>query len=414
MADLTAGLGLASVIPFIVLLLAIAILPLVRPHFWQADRNKALVCGLLASPIVFLLLRHHPAALVHAGSDYFSFIVLLGALFIISGGVLVRGDLRATPATNAAILVAGAVLANLIGTTGASMLLIRPLLRTNSERRNTAHLPVFFIFLVSNIGGSLTPLADPPLFLGYLRGVPFFWTFRLLGPWLTAVTLVLAVFLIIELRAYRQETGMALALDRAWIEPLGVDGKVSLLLLGPVAASLFFHSPIREIVMLGAAMVSYAITPAARRAQNRFTFHPISEVAIVFAGIFVTMTPALMLLERHAPELGLTEPWQFFWLTGAVSSFLDNAPSYLAFLSLAQGLDLPGEVIGVPARHLAAISLGAVFMGANSYIGNGPNFMVRTIAERSGVRTPSFFGYMLYAAVILLPIDLLICWLYLR
>ena len=394
----------ASVVPFAALLLAIAILPLSHPHFWERHRNKVLVAALCAAPILVLLLRHDPGGLLHTGREYFSFIVLLGSLFTISGGIFLRGDLRATPAVNTAFLAAGAVLANLVGTTGASMLLIRPLLRTNSERQHTRHIPIFFIFLVSNIGGSLTPLGDPPLFLGYLRGVPFFWTLGLLAPWLATVGLVLAAFLAFELRAHRRETRAALRLDAAEVEPLGLDGKRNLLCLAAVAGAVFLPTPRRETVMLAAAAASYIVTPRANHARNNFNFGPIAEVAILFAGIFVTMVPALALLETHASSFGITRPWQFFWLTGGLSSFLDNAPTYLTFLSLAQGLGLPGEVAGVPEAILRAVSLGAVFMGANSYIGNGPNFMVKAIADQSGLKMPSFFGYMAYSVGILVPI----------
>jgi Na+/H+ antiporter NhaD/arsenite permease-like protein len=413
-----AGLGPTlhpvSVVPFVALLLAIAILPLSHPHFWEAHRNKATVSALLAAPILVLLLRRDPTELIHTGLEYGSFIVLLGSLFTISGGIVLRGDLKATPATNTAFLALGAVLANLVGTTGASMLLIRPVLRTNSERRHIRHIPVFFIFLVSNIGGCLTPMGDPPLFLGYLRGVPFFWTLGLILPWLTAVAFVLAIFLAFEFRAYRRETGATLRLDAERVEAMRIQGKRNLGFLVAVVAAVFQEPPIREAMMVGAATLAHIVTPRENRRSNGFNFGPIAEVAILFAGIFVTMVPALHLLRAYAPRIGVTEPWQFFWLTGGLSSFLDNAPTYLTSLSLAQGLGLPAEVAGVPDSLLTAISLGAVFMGALSYIGNGPNFMVRTIAETSGFKMPSFFGYMAFAAMILLPTFLVVSLIYLR
>jgi Na+/H+ antiporter NhaD/arsenite permease-like protein len=371
------------------------------------------VSALIAAPIALLLIRRDPVSLLHSGMEYFSFIVLLGSLFTISGGIFVRGDLRATPATNTMLLALGAVIANLVGTTGASMLLIRLLLRTNSERRHTTHIPLFFIFLVSNIGGSLTPIGDPPLFLGYLRGVPFFWTLRLFLPWLTAAGLVLAVFLVYDRRAWHREPAAALALDRARTEPLAVDGKQNLIYLAAVVAAAFQATPVREAIMLAAAALSYVTTPKANHARNEFHFGPIAEVAILFAGIFVTMVPALFLLRTHASELGITEPWQFFWLTGSLSAFLDNAPTYLTFLTLAQGLGLASEVAGVPARILTAVSLGAVFMGAMTYIGNGPNFMVKAVVEDSGLKMPSFFGYMAYSSVILIPTFVIVCWVFL-
>jgi Na+/H+ antiporter NhaD/arsenite permease-like protein len=391
------------------LLLAIAILPLAAPRFWESNLRKLAVAALLAAPVLVLYLRAQPQSLVHAAEDYVSFIVLLGGLFVISGGIHLEGDLPATPRTNAAFLGAGAVLASLVGTTGASMLLIRPLLQTNRERKHVAHTVVFFIFLVSNIGGCLTPLGDPPLFLGYLLGVPFTWTFRLFVPWLLTTGLVLAVYLVWDRRAHAAEAPPDLKRDVESVKPMRVAGKENVvLLLGVLVAVAFLRAPWRDVVIVGLALASYVCTDSALREANRFTFHPIVEVAALFAGIFVTMLPALHILQARGAELGVREPWQFFWATGALSSFLDNAPTYLAFLALARSLHLPAHVVGVPDSLLTAISLGAVFMGANTYIGNGPNFMVRSIAEERGVRMPSFGGYMLYSGGVLIPIFLLV------
>jgi Na+/H+ antiporter NhaD/arsenite permease-like protein len=392
-------------LPFAGLLLAIAILPLAAPHFWDSNLRKLMVAGALALPVLVLYAEARPEALVHAASDYVSFIILLGGLFVISGGILLEGDLQATTRTNALLLGAGALCASFVGTTGASMLLIRPLLQTNRERKRVAHTVVFFIFLVSNIGGCLTPLGDPPLFLGYLAGVPFTWTLRLLPEWLFTVALVLAVYVVWDRRERARETLADLKRDFYEVRPLRVAGKDNLvLLLGVLAAVALLQAPWRELVIVGLAALSYFRTDEELHAANRFTFQPILEVAALFAGIFVTMLPALDLLRARGAELGVREPWQFFWASGMLSSFLDNAPTYLTFLALAKGLGLPPEVAGVPHEILRAISLGSVFMGANSYIGNGPNFMVRAIAEERGVRMPSFGGYMLYSGAVLLPI----------
>ena len=402
-------------LPFAGLLLAIAILPLAAPHFWDSNLRKLMVAGALALPVLALYAQARPEALVHAASDYVSFIILLGGLFVISGGILLEGDLQATTRTNALLLGAGALCASFVGTTGASMLLIRPLLQTNRERKRVAHTVVFFIFLVSNIGGCLTPLGDPPLFLGYLAGVPFTWTLRLLPEWLLTVALVLAVYVVWDWRERARETLADLKRDFYEVRPLRIAGKDNLvLLLGVLAAVALLQAPWRELVIAGLAALSYFRTDRELHAANRFTFQPILEVAALFAGIFVTMLPALDLLRARGAELGVREPWQFFWASGMLSSFLDNAPTYLTFLALAKGLGLPPEVAGVPHEILRAISLGSVFMGANSYIGNGPNFMVRAIAEERGVRMPSFGGYMLYSGAVLLPIFVVVTLVFFR
>ena len=395
-------------IPFIALLLAIAILPMAVPHFWEQNKNKALVATLFSIPVLVWFLGHEPVAIVHTLEEYFSFICLLGSLFVISGGIYIEGDLRATPIVNTTFLVIGAVLANFIGTTGASMVLIRPFLKTNSERRNTRHLPIFFIFIVANCGGLLTPLGDPPLFLGYLRGVPFFWTLSLFPAWILMIVALLLVFFVWDRLAYGKESAAAIKLDKAEVEPIKIIGLRNLFFLGGVIYGVFLASPWRELTMILMAVLSLLFGSRSARGRNKFTWHPIIEVAVLFAGIFITMVPALELLKYHAPQFGITKPWQFFWLTGGLSGVLDNAPTYLTFLSLAQGLSLPAEVVGVPAKILAAISVGAVFMGANTYIGNGPNFMVKAIADHAGFKTPSFFGYMLYSVGILFPLYIII------
>jgi len=404
-----AALPLYATLPFVAMLLAIAILPLAAPHWWEPNRNKLIVSAGLGLPVLVLYLGRQPTALVHMGGDYVSFVVLLGGLYAIAGGILLRGDLEATPAVNGTFLGAGALLASLIGTTGATMLLIRPLLQTNRERRHATHTVVFFIFLVGNVGGMLTPLGDPPLFLGYLAGVPFTWPLRLWPPWLTMVAGLLGVYLAWDWLLHRREAPAALRRDRARIEPLRVDGGLNALgLLGVVAAVALLSAPGREIAIVALAALSLRRTPATIRRANQFTAGPMVEVAVLFLGIFLTMIPALELLHQRGGEMGVRTPAQFFWATGVLSSFLDNAPTYLAFLALAQGLGLPAEVAGVPHAILAGISVGAVAMGANTYIGNAPNFMVKAIAEARGVRMPTFVGYMVYSGAVLLPLFALV------
>ena len=302
------------------------------------------------------------------------------------------------------MLLIGAVLANFIGTTGASMLLIRPLLQTNSERKHTIHVPIFFIFLVSNIGGCLTPLGDPPLFMGLIKGVPFFWTLRLFPLWAVMVGGVLLIFYLYDGFQYRKEECRDIIRDRQRVVPLHMTGTINFLWLAGVVAAIFLPFPSREGVLILMAILSLLTTKRVCRIDNKFTYNPILEVAILFAGIFVTMIPALLILNARGAELGITKPWQFFWATGSLSSFLDNTPTYLAFFSMAQGLGLNGDMMGIPSLMLKAISAGAVFMGANSYIGNGPNFMVKVIAEEYKLKMPSFFGYMAYSCAILIPL----------
>jgi len=403
------------VLPFAAMLLAIAILPLFAPELWESNLRKLAVGAVLGLPVLILYARHDPGALGRTAGDYLSFMALLASLFVISGGVLITGDLEARPAVNTAFLAVGAVLASLVGTTGASVLLIRPLLATNQERRHVAHTVVFFIFVVANIGGCLTPLGDPPLFLGYLLGVPFTWTLRLAPHWLLANGMVLTIYYLWDRRAHAREERAAIALDAAAVRPIRVTGKRNVVLLLAVVASVaFLHAPYRELAMLAASALSLALTPRAVREANRFTFHAISEVAALFAGIFVTMLPALDVLHAHGRDLGLTAPWHFFWAAGLLSSFLDNAPTYLTFVAIAQSVGLPAEVAGMTHQVLAAISAGAVFMGANTYIGNGPNFMVRSIAQERGVAMPSFLGYMAYSGAVLIPVFIVITLVFFR
>jgi Na+/H+ antiporter NhaD/arsenite permease-like protein len=404
-----------AVLPFVAMLLAIAILPLRAPHWWESNRNKFIVAAVLGTPILLMYLVRDPGALLHTARDYVSFMVLLGGLYAISGGVLLRGDLEATPLVNTAFIALGALTASFIGTTGASMLLIRPLLMTNRERTRVHHTVIFFIFLVSNIGGMLTPLGDPPLFLGYLQGVPFTWTLRLSAPWLTMLVILLAVYFVWDTHAYTREPLSAIRRDRSERVPLRVRGGANALALaGVVLAVAFLAAPWREGAIVGLAALSYWRTPAAVHRANGFTTYPMVEVAVLFLGIFLTMVPALELLRLRGAGLGVREPWQFFWASGMLSSFLDNAPTYLTFLALGQGLGLAPEVVGVPHAVLAAISVGAVAMGANTYIGNAPNFMVKAIAEEAGIKMPSFTGYMAYSGAILLPLFVVVTLLFFR
>ncbi len=401
------------IIPFGAMLLAIATLPLTAPHWWEPNRNKLILSVLLGAPVLALYLVRQPGALTGMAGEYVSFIILVAGLYAISGGLLLRGDLEATPATNTVFLALGATLASLIGTTGASMLLIRPLLQTNRERRRVKHTVVFFIFLVSNIGGLLTPLGDPPLFLGYLQGVPFTWTFRLWGPWLTMVGTLLVTYFIWDSTQHARESITARRRDREQIEPLRVRGAGNVVLLaGVVLAVALLHAPVREVVIVALAGLSLWRMPRSIRRANGFTAAPMVEVAVLFFGIFLTMIPALELLRLRGHELGVREPWQFFWASGLLSSFLDNAPTYLTFLALGQGLRLTNEIVGVPHAILAAVSIGSVAMGANSYIGNAPNFMVKAIAEASGIRMPGFFAYMAYSGGVLIPLFVALTYLF--
>ena len=407
------GLPLYTVLPFVAMLLAIAIVPLAASHWWESNRNKLILSAALGLPVLVLYAGRRPGALLVVAEEYVSFIVLLAGLYVVTGGILLRGDLEATPLTNTGFLGLGALLASFIGTTGASMLLIRPLLQTNRERRHVTHTVVFFVFLVSNLGGMLTPLGDPPLFLGYLQGVPFAWTFRLWPPWLTMVVVLLAVYFVWDTRAYTRESLAALARDRREIEPLRVSGGLNAVwLAGIVLAVAFLHAPVREVAIVALVGLSLWATPRRIRDANGFTPHPMVEVAVLFLGIFLTMMPALEILRERGADLGVREPWQFFWAAGVLSSFLDNAPTYLVFLALGQGLGGPDEVVGVSHAVLSAIAVGSVAMGANSYIGNAPNFMVKSIAEEAKVRMPSFFGYMLYSGGVLIPLFIVVTLLF--
>jgi Na+/H+ antiporter NhaD/arsenite permease-like protein len=408
-----------AVLPFAGLLVALAVLPLAAPRFWHRNRNRALVAALFALPaagylLVLELIEGQPGvrALLHGLEEYISFILLLASLYVVSGGVVIHLRARPGPVVNGLILAAGVALANVLGTTGASMLLLRPFLRLNGRRRHTGHLPVFFIFLVGNLGGLLTPLGDPPLFLGYLRGVDFFWTLRLWPPWAVANGIVLSIFLIWDALACCREPTEALLPPADEPALVRVRGLVNLVLLAGIVVAVLLQSealgltlrwPWGSLALLLLLLLSLFLSPRQLRRANGFRWGPIVEVAIVFAGIFVTMVPALELLRKQGGALGLTEPWQYFWATGLLSSVLDNAPTYLAFATLAAGQMPFAELMHHAPEVLAAISCGAVFLGALTYVGNGPNFLIKALAEEAGYRPPSFLGYVVLAALVLLP-----------
>ncbi|MFL5404425.1 MAG: sodium:proton antiporter [Myxococcales bacterium] len=423
-------LPLWSVVPFGMMLLSIAFLPMVAGGLWEYNRNKAFVSLVAGGPVAAWTATLDPALVLHTAGEYVAFMLLLATLFVVSGGIVIRGTLSGTPGLNAIVLAIGAVLASLIGTTGASMLLVRPLLRANSVRERKGHVFVFFIFVVANTGGLLTPMGDPPLFLGFLRGVPFTWTLALWPQWLLVNVFLTAVFYVVDSTIFRREDlARPVDLDEVAVRhqvPISIAGKHNFLFLAAIAVVLLLcgklalNPLVQDAGLLLVLLLSWATTPAGLRTENGFTWHPIVEVAALFAGIFASMIPALAILNARGAELGLDRPWHYFWASGALSSFLDNAPTYLTFASAASGkvgtdasnlADLVAHHQG--AALLAAISLGSVLMGANTYIGNGPNFMVKAIVEQSGVRMPGFFGYMGYSGAILLPLFVAVTWIFL-
>ena len=414
-----------GVIPFALMLLAIAVAPLVPAlhHFWERPRIQLIVALVLGIPVaIWFLAGGDGLTVVHALVEYGQFISLLLALFVVSGGIFLAGDIRATPTVNTTFLAVGAVLASFIGTTGAAMLLIRPLLNTNQERRHRMHTVVFAIFIVANCGGLLTPLGDPPLFLGMLRGVPFMWTFSLFPMWLFVNALLLVTYLALDRRLYATESEADRAIDAQRISPLRVEGAVHFLYLAVIIAAVAFapsidlHAveaggaplaawvPWREVIMLTTAYISLRTGDLkARYVDNGFHWGPIQEVAALFIGIFLTMMPALRYLSQIAPELPLNRV-TFFVFTGGLSAVLDNAPTYVTFFEMAREIGGEPSVAGIYTPYLVSISLAAVFCGAITYIGNGPNFMVKAVAEGAGVRMPSFGGYVLLAFRYLVPI----------
>ena len=402
---------------FALMLISIAVMPLWKPDWWHHNYPKVAIClgAITASYYAFVLKDWH--RLGHVAHEYVSFISLIGSLFVVSGGIHIRVKGESTPTINCVFLFIGAVLANIIGTTGASMLLIRPWMRMNKYRITAFHV-VFFIFIVSNVGGCLTPIGDPPLFLGLLRGVPFWWVLKACLPgWLMAIGMLIAVFFVVDrinfLRAPKQIRDMETA-NETW----RFEGLHNIFFILVILFAVFVKVPpfLSEALMIGAAVGSYFTTHVHIHEANDFNFEPIREVGWLFVGIFATMIPALQYLEANANSLGLDSPMKFYWFTGLLSGVLDNAPTYLTFLAAALGreglsLDNTADVVtfvGSNGVELMAISLGAVFFGAMTYIGNGPNFMVRSITQHAKVRTPSFFGYIYYSSIYLLPILIIV------
>lgn len=427
-----------AMLPFIVMLLMIAIAPLVVGEWWEKNTNKLIVSLILGIPVAIYMI----VAGGHEGShaimhqmlyDYVPFIILLLSLFVVTGGINLSGDIMATPKVNTLFLAIGFILASIMGTTGAAMLLIRPVLTTNQQRKHKLHTVLFFIALVANCGGLMTPLGDPPLFMLFLRGVSFTWFMSMWMQWLFAGVILLLLYYIVDCREYKKENTEALVRDAQEITPLSVKGNINFLWLICIVFSVAFvyednemlkgiYFPfMREIILVAVTLLSLATTKKdVRYEANKFSWAPIVEVAFLFVGIFATMTPALIYLKGHAAELGLSSPSQFYYVTGLLSSFLDNTPTAVAFYEVGCGLgpDFP-EAMGAnmlnmvngafPELLLQAISIGAVFFGAMTYIGNGPNFMVKSIAEESGIKMPSFFGYMIkFSLIVLLPVYILI------
>lgn len=438
----SAALPIWSIIPFAGMLLSIAVIPLVKPEWWEHNMLKVALAWSAVFIIPFAVAYGPGEALYRFLEsvllDYVPFIVLLLGLFVVAGGIALKGTLVGTTKVNAILLLIGTVLASWIGTTGAAMLLIRPLIRANAWREKKVHVIVFFIFLVANMGGCLTPLGDPPLFMGFQRGVPFTWTFHLLPILLLNLVLVFGIFIFIDRKFYKKEIAAGRSpqdmIGNDTKEPIRIEGAhnlifIAMIILGVVASGIlpqmfdffadgagihvydavvFPYAVIVEIVLiLLACFLSLKTTKKSTRELNEFSYAPIEEVAKLFIGIFITMIPALALLKVHGGQLGLDQPWQMFWCTGLLSSFLDNTPTYLVFLQTAGALGQAGietTVGSVSQLMLEAISAGAVFMGANTYIGNAPNFMVKSIAEENRIKMPSFFGYMAWSFGILIPV----------
>nr|WP_330412984.1 sodium:proton antiporter [Dorea formicigenerans] len=377
-------------------MLCIAVMPLLRAEWWEAHQPLVVFMWIILLVVPFAIVYGagdtFETVLECIVNDYLTFIVLLFGLFCVSGNITVGGDFAGSPRVNACLLALGTLLSSCIGTTGASMLMVRPVIKMNSWRKRKRHIMVFFIFLISNMGGCLTPIVDPPLLMGFMRGVPFFWSMHLLPILIFNLVILLFVFYHLDKKAYRKDIAEGRKPD---ISRPGTE---------------FYIEGLHNIILL-AAFLSFKTTDSSIRTKNHFTWGAIKEVAVLFIGIFITMQPALMLLKSVGPNLGISEPYQMFWATGTLSSFLDNTPTYLVFLTTAGTLGLTGGIttaLGqIPVNLLEAISCGAVFMGANTYIGNAPNFMVKAISDENGVNMPSFFGYILWSLAFLVPVFIL-------
>lgn len=434
------NISLLFSIPFVGMLLSIAIMPLVAGEWWEKKKQYMVILWSALFLIPFAVC-FTPGMMVETlceivFEDYITFIILLFGLFCVAGNISIKGNFRGTPKMNIVLLLVGTLLAGWIGTTGASMLMIRPIMKANEWRKRRAHTIVFFIFMVANLGGCLTPVGDPPLLMGFMRGVPFFWSMRLIPLLILNAAVLLCLYFMIDLVTFRKEIaeGHQPATREKAIE-LQVEGKHNIVFIAMIIMAvllsgtlpnypafagglhiigdveLSYAAIVEIVIILAAAFLSIKTTPKEVRIENQFTWGPIQEVAILFIGIFITMEPALLFLEANGASLGLTQPWQMFWATGILSSFLDNTPTYLVFLTTAGTLGatsgIATQVGTIATTMLMAISAGAVCMGANTYIGNAPNFMVRSIAEEKGIKMPSFFGYMLWSICTLIPIFIL-------
>jgi Na+/H+ antiporter NhaD/arsenite permease-like protein len=416
-----------SLLPFILMLLSIAIFPLFWDRIWEKNKNKLIISIILSLPvIVYLITSGGELKLYHTiVFDYIPFIILLGALFIITSGIYLTGDIEAKPSVNTLFLGIGAVIASIMGTTGASMLLIRPIIQTNKERTFKVHTILFFIAVVANCGGLLTPLGDPPLFMMYLRGAPFFWFFKLFPEWLITNLLLLIIYFFVDSYFHKKEPKSSIMRDITNLRPIKIQGKRNFIfLIGVVLAVAFINEQyfgfillneyyrfIRELVIILAAYLSLLFTPKLLRVSNSFTWHPIEEVAYLFLGIFITMVPCLLYLEANAKLIGLSSVQQFYYYTGMLSSFLDNTPTAVTFYSLALGLGQQSAnlVAGIPEEILKGICTSAVFFGSMTYIGNGPNFMVKAVAEENNIKMPDFFSYIYkFSLIVLLPVFVIV------
>ena len=421
------NIPILSMLPFVLMLGSIAVFPLFWNHWWEKNRNKLIVAVILSVPIIIFLFS---SGLTHKLFetmifDYIPFIILLGSLFTITGGIYLTGDIAAKPIINTAFLAIGAVLASFMGTTGAAMLLIRPLIQTNRQREYKVHTILFFIGIVANCGGLLTPLGDPPLFLMYLRGTPFTWFFNLAPEWFITNAILLFIYFIVDTYHYRKEKPENVYRDLSKVKPIRLEGKRNFIFLAGVVLAVAFinaqyipaihHNEalkfIREAVIIFMGVLSLKFTPKLTRTSNNFTWGPIEEVAYLFFGIFITMVPCILFLEANAKTLGVNMAHQFYYATGALSSVLDNTPTAVTFYSLALGLNQTAAdmVAGIPEHFMKAIAVAAVFFGSMTYIGNGPNFMVKAVAEENNIKMPDFFSYIFkFSLIVLLPVFIIV------
>ncbi len=421
------NIPLITTLPFVLMLLSIAIFPLFWNHFWEKNRNKLIVAGLLSVPIIVYLISAGLSEKLFETIvfDYIPFIILLGSLYVVTGGIFLSGDIEAKPIVNTTFLGIGALIASVVGTTGAAMLLIRPVIQTNKERTFKVHTILFFIGIVANCGGLLTPLGDPPLFMMYLRGAHFSWFFHLIPEWLFTNLSLLIIYFFVDRHFYSKEPESAIKLDHSSIRPLKLFGKLNFLwMIGIVLSVAFlneqylpfisenhFYKFVREGMIICMAILSLLFTTKLTRDSNSFTWEPIKEVAYLFIGIFITMVPCLLYLESNAKLLGITSPSQFYYFSGLLSSFLDNTPTAVTFHSLALGLgQISGSIVaGISEELLRGICIGAVFFGSMTYIGNGPNFMVKAVAEENNIKMPDFFTYIYkFSLIVLLPIYIIV------